>query len=274
MTEIEKTNPENWKVGTSFLPGSLMQLEEIKNAGLDSIEFVLSSNELNLTYLGLKKRFDPYIERVGELGLEVWSVHLPFGSEWDISTIDIHKRNEILESHYEWLTWVSEWGIKRVIIHPSYEPIPENERLERIKACQYSLNLLAEKAKLLDIHICVEDLPRTCLGNTTQEMMELLKAHNNLKVCCDTNHLLSESPVDFIKQLGKSIATVHISDYDGIDEKHWLPGKGIIKWNEVINALAQSEYEGPFMFEVREDENDPKQLSECWNGLLVEYKET
>ena len=40
--------------------------------------------------------------------------------------------------------------------------------------------------------------------------------------------------------------TLHVSDFDGVDERHWMPGKGIVDWNDVIAALVEVGYEGPF----------------------------
>lgn len=269
---MEKLQPQDWKIGTSYLPGSSIDLQEIKNAGLNSIEIVISRDEPDLTLQGLRNRFNPYIEKAHELGLEVWSIHLPFGIAWDISTIDNIKRQEIIDYHETWLAWVNEWGIKHVVIHPSYEPIPNEEREARIEACKYSLDRLAEMGRSLDIHICVEDLPRTCLGNTSQEMRALISRDEDLNVCCDVNHLLSETPVAFIKALGSRIRTVHISDYDGVDERHWMPGIGVIKWTKLIDELVKNGYEGPFMFEVKMDERNPDQLVTCWKALLDAYQ--
>ena len=50
--------------------------------------------------------------------------------------------------------------------------------------------------------------------------------------------------------MGKKIVTVHISDYDFIDERHWIPGTGKIDWKELISLLKAIDYEGPFMNEV------------------------
>ncbi len=70
-----------------------------------------------------------------------------------------------------------------------------------------------------------------------------------LTVCCDVNHLLQETTEAFIDAVGSSIVTLHICDYDGIDERHWLPGKGIINWNKVLESLELAAYDGPFIFE-------------------------
>lgn len=264
--------PSKWKVGTSYSPTSNFTLADVKTAGLDCIEFVIPRNESDLSYEGLKK-FNSILEEAKVVGLEVWSIHLPFGHEWDVSTVDSSSRKEIVEFHKGWLKWVQEWNVNRVIIHPSFEPIADEERSKRMEACKDSLSLLAETAKRENIQICVEDLPRTCLGNTSDEINEIISAHEDLRVCLDVNHLLSETTPTFIEKVGNKIITVHMSDYDGIDEKHWLPGKGIIEWNAVIQGLVNIGYKGPFMFEVRQGENQPTQLIQCWKDLLEKYEQ-
>src|SRR5699024_297207 len=221
---MKGTHPSEWRVGTSYDPydpNAELKLNEIKEAGFDYIELVLSSSHQDLNLEGLREKFNPSMEFARNLGLNIWSVHLPFGDSWDISILDLEKRNEILEYHYEWIKWVSEWNVNKVIIHPSFEPILDQQRLDRIQACRQSLAKLNEKAKQFGFEICVECLPRTCLGNSSTEIKNIIKNNEELGVCCDVNHLLNEKPEDFIIELGSKISTLHMSDYDGIDEKHW-----------------------------------------------------
>ncbi len=98
--------------------------------------------------------------------------------------------------------------------------------------------------------LCAEDLPRTCLGRDSDEISELLSVSDDLAVCLDTNHLLTESLPDFIHKVGGRIVTTHISDYDFKDEKHWLPGEGKIDWNGVVSALEDVGYNGVWLYEV------------------------
>jgi hypothetical protein len=44
--------------------------------------------------------------------------------------------------------------------------------------------------------------------------------------------------------------TLHVSDYDGVDERHWMAEEGIIDWKAVVAALRQANYQGPFLFET------------------------
>ena len=84
------------------------------------------------------------------------------------------------------------------------------------------------------------------------------------------NHLLQETSEEFIVRVGSRITTLHISDYDGIDERHWLPGveKGVINWNNVVDSLVSIGYEGPFMFESA---GTFEEKINCWNEMKEDY---
>ena len=111
--------------------------------------------------------------------------------------------------------------------------------------------MLADVAVKNGAVLAVEDLPRTCLGNCSAEILELTRGHDALKVCFDTNHLLGgEDPAAFVRAVGHKLVTLHVSDYDFIDERHWLPGEGDIDWNSIVEALRDVDYQGVFMYEI------------------------
>jgi sugar phosphate isomerase/epimerase len=60
---------------------------------------------------------------------------------------------------------------------------------------------------------------------------------------------LMERPF-FAAKVGSHVVTLHVSDYDGVDERHWMAGDGIIHWKAVVTALRQANYQGPFLFEA------------------------
>lgn len=197
-------------------------------------------------------------------GIKLWSAHLPFCpfDKIDISSTDEEKRKFSVEHQKKIISKIAENGIDKAVIHPSAEPIAEEERPCRMSAAKKSLFELAEFAKGVGVVIAVEDLPRTCLGRNSGEIAELISVHTNLKVCFDTNHLLSENPIDFIKRLNKDIVTVHVSDYDFVNERHWLPKEGMIKWDELIEELDKCGYGGIWMYEV----NPEKYLTKIYDN--------
>ena len=136
------------------------------------------------------------------------------------------------------------------IIHPSGEPIDESDRPTRMATAKASLKKLAEYGDTVGAVFAVEDLPRTCLGNSSAEILELISVHGSLRVCFDTNHLLGEDNISFVEKVATKIITTHVSDYDFVDEKHWLPGEGGIDWHSLYTALKNNGYDGPWLYEI------------------------
>ena len=109
---------------------------------------------------------------------------------------------------------------------------------------------LAEIAKQYGAVIAVENLPRTCLGRNSDEMLVLISAHENLRVCFDTNHLLGEDPIAFLDRVGEKVITTHVSDYDFVNERHWLPGEGRLDWQAILGKLREIGYGGVWLYEI------------------------
>jgi sugar phosphate isomerase/epimerase len=72
----------------------------------------------------------------------------------------------------------------------------------------------------------------------------------DLRVCFDTNHCLIEDNCDYIRAVGPKIVTLHVSDYDFTDEKHWIPGEGKNDWEGIIRTLEEADYSGRFLYET------------------------
>ena len=235
-----------YKIGLSTTGEKICE-ETIKmygDAGLEYIEISCGKDEINaLDYEKLKEWTEKY-------GVKIWSFHLPF---YPFKEIDI-SNEEVVEETVEYLKDIilkaSKIGIDKFIIHASGEPIDENDRPKRMDTAKKSLFKLAEFAKSVNAIICVEDLPRTCLGRSASDILELLSAHKDLRACFDTNHLLGESNIDFIKAIGDKIVTLHVSDYDFINERHWLPGEGKNDWQFILKALKEIDYKGIWLYEI------------------------
>lgn len=194
--------------------------------------------------------FKEIAESAKRHNVNLWSFHFPFVpfNEIDVSRKDLQKNT--LEKLGALMEKAAAVGVKTFVIHASGEPIDEADRRARIECAKESLYRLAEKASAFGGTIAVENLPRTCLGRNSDDILELISAHKDLRVCFDTNHLLSEDPVDFVKRVGNKIVTLHVSDYDRINERHWLPGEGCIDWQALINALRDVGYKGVWLYEI------------------------
>lgn len=184
-------------------------------------------------------------------GLEVWSVHLPFSGSLDISVTDEQAREANVQTMSEMIRLAGEFNPKKLVLHPSSEPIAEKDREARLRCSKESIGKLLIVAKEIGAELCIENLPRTCLGRTSDEMRYLIEDYPEVMVCFDSNHLLIETHDSFFRNVGERIGTIHASDYDMTDERHWMPGKGVINWPSFLTNLIHYGYEGVFMTEVK-----------------------
>jgi len=183
-------------------------------------------------------------------GVELWSYHIPFQTT-DIASADRAWRLCSLEYICELIKQASNAGIHKFVTHASTElPNDPVRSADTLAIAKESLSQLADFAANYDSVICVEDLPRFCLGNCSDELLDILSVNDKLRICFDTNHLLGEDILSFVKRVGDKIITVHISDYDYIDERHWLPGEGDIPWYDLYSALLDVGYKGAWMYEI------------------------
>jgi len=237
-----------YKIGLSSCSKPLNEqlFSDFASNGIDAIEISPRYSEVkDLDYRAVKKLSEQY-------GIELWSFHLPFlpFSEVEMSVPNPEVRNNTLRYFSEIIKKASDIGIDKFVVHPSGESIELVERKDRMECCKDSLVKLAEIADKYGSVIAVEDLPRTCLGNCAGEILELISVDDRLKVCFDTNHLLTEDNADFVRRVGDKIITLHVSDYDRINERHWLPGEGVIDWASVLKALDEVGYRGVWMYEI------------------------
>ena len=136
-------------------------------------------------------------------------------------------------------------------MHPSRDGNPDEEREERLKYSIDSVGKICEHAKKCGVTLCAENLPRKCLGRTSAEMLMYLESIPGLRMVMDLNHSLLEDNVSFIHKVGKWIVSLHVSDYDFIDERHLLPGYGKNDWTGILKALEEENYSGRFLYELR-----------------------
>ncbi|HZH72462.1 MAG TPA: TIM barrel protein, partial [Mariniphaga sp.] len=203
--ERESSNPHNWELGTYtgvLTDFSLEQFNQLKFNGIKYIEL----GTAKLVKMTPEERVE-WIENIKNLsekaGIEVWSVHLPYSRTLDVSVTDSQLRENMINECTSIIELCSKLQPKKFIIHPSAEPIEDTEREQRIQHSIESLKVLNKTAQSFNARLTVECLPRTCLGNTSEELLRIVNAvGNNVEICFDSNHLLKEKPEEFIAKAG------------------------------------------------------------------------
>ena len=174
--------------------------------------------------------------------IEIASVHLPFCPFERFPYLAGEKeRNAIAQYLETFIRLTAQLGAPHYTYHASIEPVPQEERASLLEATRPVVERLAQAAAESNASLNVELLPRSCIGNCTEELKELLKGIPPEKagICFDVNHLggTPERVPEFINELDGRIRSLHLSDYDGIDEAHWLPGLGVLNWPAVMQTI-------------------------------------
>lgn len=286
----KKEQPIPLKIGYSVPLGSvkLEKMSYSKSVGIDYIEvsglggffdtnrsFTKSDTEATNLMQVAKKATD-------DAGIEIWSIHMPFDEHMDLSTIDEENRKRVVNGHIKLLEYIKILKPKIILFHPSYYLDPPNQRDMRKSQFIKSAKELDEAVRKIGASMVVENMlgPDLMSGNrerpllrTVDETVEIFnRLPNTINLAIDMNHI--QNPEVLIRKMGKRLKSVHIADGTGKAENHWFPcsGQGNNNWIEILKALDEVGYKGPFMYECAYD--DEKDLVNCYNSLYKQFVKT
>ena len=207
-------------------------------------------------------------------GVEPRTVHASFGASLDISSADAATRSAGIQAIDVALDLAARMGAGMVIVHPSSEPIESEARDARMAQAKRSIEIIAHMAQQAGCRVALELLPRTCLGRSAAELLRLLEDVDpaTAGACLDTNHLMGRfaSLPELVRSLGPRLLALHCSDYDGVDEKHWLPMRGVIDWSAFLSALSAIGFTGPLHYEATLDGQTPAERLESLEANYVQ----
>ena len=199
--------------------------------------------------------------------VRVATIHAQFGQAYDISSPDATIRQEGLAAVHDAVDTAIDLGAPMIVVHASAEPILPEERTARLRRAEAALQDLGARCAEAGVRVAIELLPRTCLGNTVDELRTLLDGLPEavFGVCLDTNHLMDRARdlAHVPGALGNRLLTLHMSDYDGVDEQHQMPGLGVLDWQAFMRALEQAGYAGPYNYECHIEGGTPQDRIEA-----------
>lgn len=269
-----------FSIGINALTAKKMQ--QIKEANIDCIETGLTAY-INKDSLTFKFPDEVMISKIkaakkaaDDAGIQIWSIHMPYGKEIDISFVDEERRQKVIAFHKKALEYVKLLQPKIILFHPSYY-LGLNERQERIKQLVKSVKELNVEVKAAKATMVVENMlgpallvtkgdQERPLLRTVEEATAIFKMFpHDVYAAVDLNHIAK--PEQLLLALGKRVKTLHVADGDGKAERHYFPcdGKGENNWKAIFEALAKINYSGPFMYES--STSDLKAYRECYNKL-------
>lgn len=226
--------------------------------------------ELNLGYFPLlenARKFRELQDLLVRNKIRVYSFHLPYGGtvpslgNMDISHPDPDVRRNTIDCIRLCLDRLMILGAPCLVIHPCSGQIEDAEREDKLALCLESLQVCRKVTEELQAKTFGKRIPKIALEtlipgahllSTASEILTFFDRLNSdsIGLCVDTNHInLGQDPILFTRQIGALIITTHLSDNDGIHEKHWIPGRGTIDWKQWLSAILSTGYTGPLLYE-------------------------
>ena len=224
-------------------------LKELKQEGFKCVEVSLGQvggYKMNMEQCILQ--VEDGLKAVQDEGLTLNSIHMPFQRFIYISSYDEGVRAWAVDEFRQLMAKCDNYNPRCYVFHSKTGRKEEGLWDLRKPALVRSFRELVATTKN---HVCMENMVGS-FPNTVAAMIEILQQVENGKCCIDMNHFLHDKTADGILALKDWLQTVHVNDYDGVYEKHWLPMEGTNDWMKIIGALEKIGYNGGFVYEVEQ----------------------
>ena len=240
--------------GVIQVEGLKSGLERIKRAGFNEIELLWEPPHFELG-VNSTERVHALMNR---LGLSMRVGHSPI-TNIDLASSDTKKRKASIAEIARSFTFFKELGAESVVVHvngPSPEYSEEN-RNASVANSKESILELVESASDTRIKMALENLPHRGTARPFHSMEELQTLivdmpQEYVGLCLDTTHarFAGHDPLQQLNVAADRLFTLHLHDTDGNDDRHWVPGKGIIDWDAFIGRLLELKFTGSRTIEV------------------------
>jgi len=254
----------DWQVGLStgcFYRQSIFDvLETVKDGGFTLLELSTYPAHLDYRDQDLVRRA---AARIDELGMEVLSLHAPFGRHIDISALDENTRRRSIDELVAALDAARILGAPYMVMHPAPEldRFPsDTEMIARLHQAASSAAVLYRAGRERDVKVAFENMaPHVAFGRIRDVLWILGSLDEKQLYCClDTGHAnLAREAYTAPYKLGRSLAVIHANDNDDRTDAHFPPGRGTLRWDKIISALDEVGFRGAFIIELAEETGKP-----------------
>lgn len=229
------------------------RLDMIKGAGFNATGFWLGLEE----ELVAKGRADLLPDLIRSRGLNLDYVHAPDIGCNDVWSASATKRNEWTRTYRSYIDLCKRHAIPIVVMHISQSKgeQPDGPTEEGFTA----LRDLVKAAEDSGVKIAIENTMQPSLLDPIFTRIQ----SDHLGFCYDTSHdfLYSPKPGELLERWGNRLLVTHLGDNDGVFDRHWLPGLGVIDWKEIAHWLPIKSYKGSLMLEVFSKDQEKESAS-------------
>ena len=210
--------------------GHVMPIEErlecIREAGFDSVMLWWEDEDYpkfidKSTFVSLAK----------DKGLLIDNIHLPYeecNTLWSDSCEAIEK---YICKVFNWLEGSKSSGADKVVMHTNRSDIA----YANFKNGYKSFEKIVKYAENIKLKIAVENTSK--FSHTEFILVEFISPY--LGFCYDSSHdfINGESKGEILLKWKDRLFCLHLSDTDGITDRHWLPTKGNVDFKKIIDIV-------------------------------------
>lgn len=205
----------------------------------------------------IRKELEGYKGRLG--------IHGPFWG-FTIASKDPDVRAVVTRRMAQGLDVCAALGATQMVIHSPYTTWDYNNldynprgREEMIERTHATIGGAVKRAEDMGVELVIENIE----DKDPYSRVELAKSFNSpaVRISIDTGHAnyahgaTGGPPVDYyVHAAGNMLHHVHLQDTDGHADRHWNPGEGNIRWQEVFRALGRLSCDPRLIIEVRNKE--------------------
>ncbi len=212
----------------------------VKEAGFDNVG-LWWGKESDWFNLGREEQF----ELAEKYGLNIDYVHAPFNYHFHLKDNDDKVYKEGIAEHKRWVDVLSEKGVEKMVIHLNRLTADEYVT-DRLVCALEEINAYAVKK---GVKIAVENIGRP---DDLEKVFDRIK---DIYFCFDSSHASIEGDREgkYLEKYIDRLIVTHFSDNDGVRDRHWVLGKGIIDFENMAKILIENGYKGNINMEVVED---------------------
>jgi sugar phosphate isomerase/epimerase len=187
------------------------------------------------------------VKNINTAGLVIGQCHAPHTKTlWCTSPEEFEQNIVTIENC---IKIASKLHIPYTVVHPIVYAF-NNQGDNPDKIWQINIDMLRRVTKYAEnTVVCLENMPGTAgVIRTGDDMKRMLAdvGNNDLMVCLDTGHLISQEGnfFDFFSAVGDRVKTTHIHDSLKGQDLHLLVGTGQGDWQDFKDAIKQYNYTG------------------------------
>jgi len=205
------------------------------------------------------RRIAVILEKISETGISL-SLHPPFNL--DLCTRSFITRRSLTSYLEKCIVLASRLKAEHLTLHlgsfhrSALWSDPREQALDRL--C-FFLKKLLNACDRTGICLALENVvplrPEAgfaFLGDNIKDFLYIYSKLDSphLKFCLDCGHAnTNEGPLEYVDKLGEKITCVHFHDNRGTHDEHLEVGQGTIPWKELMPALQDIGFHGPFISE-------------------------